>query len=466
MLGYRELAHQLADYATELGFTHIELLPVAEHPYSGSWGYQVTGHFAPTARFGDPDDFRYMVDHLHQRGLGVIVDWVPAHFPKDEWALARFDGTALYEHADPRQGEHPDWGTLVFNFGRNEVRNFLLASALFWLEELHIDGLRVDAVASMLYLDYSRAEGEWVPNAYGGNENLEAIEFLKETAITVYGRNPGTLLIAEESTAWPGVSRPVHLGGLGFGFKWNMGWMHDTLSYFSRDPVHRRFHHNELTFGLLYAWSENYMLPLSHDEVVHGKRSLLDKMPGDRWQKFANLRALFGYMWAHPGKQLLFMGGEFGQWREWHDAMGLDWHLVDEADHRGVQRLVTDLNHTYRGTPALWHRDHEPDGFQWIDASNADANLLSFVRYADDGSPLACIVNLSPVPRGDQRFGLPRQGRWRELLNTDAEVYGGSNVGNMGTIVAEQHPWHGMTASAQIYLPPLATLWLVPVPDA
>jgi 1,4-alpha-glucan branching enzyme len=368
----------------------------------------------------------------------------------------------LYEHSDPRQGEHPDWGTLVFNFGRNEVRNFLIASALFWLEELHIDGLRVDAVASMLYLDYSRSEGEWVPNAYGGNENLEAIEFLKQTAITLYGRNPGALLIAEESTAWPGVSRPVHLGGLGFGFKWNMGWMHDTLSYFSRDPIHRRFHHHELTFGLLYAWSENYVLPLSHDEVVHGKRSLLDKMPGDRWQKFANLRALFGYMWAHPGKQVLFMGGEFGQWREWSDATGLDWYLLDEPDHRGLQQLVRDLNLTYRQTPALWHRDHQPEGFQWIDANNADANLLSFVRYADDGTPLACIVNLSPVPRGDQRFGLPRAGRWRELLNTDAEAYGGGNLGNMGTIIAEQHPWHGMTASAQIYVPGLATLWLVP----
>jgi 1,4-alpha-glucan branching enzyme len=461
-LGYRELAHQLADHADELGFTHIELLPVAEHPYSGSWGYQVTGHFAPTSRFGDPDDFRYMVDHLHQRGIGVIIDWVPAHFPKDEWALARFDGTALYEHADPRQGEHPDWGTLVFNFGRNEVRNFLLASALFWLEELHVDGLRVDAVASMLYLDYSRTEGEWVPNAYGGNENLEAIEFLKETARTVYGRNPGALLIAEESTAWPGVSRPVHLGGLGFGFKWNMGWMHDTLSYFSRDPIHRRFHHNELTFGLLYAWSENYMLPLSHDEVVHGKRSLLDKMPGDRWQKFANLRALYGYMWAHPGKQLLFMGGEFGQWREWDDSTELDWGLLSEHDHRGLQQLVGDLNHIYRDAPALWHRDHEPEGFQWIDASNADANMLSFVRFADDGTPLVCIVNLSPVPRDDQRFGLPRAGRWRELLNTDADVYGGGNLGNMGAIVAEHHPWHGMTASAMVFLPPLATLWLVP----
>ncbi|HEX6254631.1 MAG TPA: 1,4-alpha-glucan branching protein GlgB [Euzebyales bacterium] len=464
-LTYRELAHQLADYADEMGFTHIELLPVAEHPFTGSWGYQVTGQFAPTARFGTPDDFRYLVDHLHRRGVGVIVDWVPAHFPKDEWALARFDGTALYEHADPRQGEHPDWGTLVYNFGRNEVRNFLLASALFWLEELHVDGLRVDAVASMLYLDYSREEGEWVPNAYGGNENLEAIEFLKQTATTVYGRNPGALLIAEESTAWPGVSRPVHLGGLGFGFKWNMGWMHDTLSYFARDPIHRRFHHNELTFGLLYAWSENYMLPLSHDEVVHGKRSLLDKMPGDRWQKFANLRALYGYMWAHPGKQLLFMGGEFGQWREWSEDSALDWGLLDQADHRGLRHLVGDLNHAYRSLPSLWEQDHDPNGFRWIDANNADANTLSFVRYALDGTPLVCIVNLSPVPRDDQRFGMPRSGRWRERLNTDAGTYGGSNLGNMGLITATDEPWHGMTSSAMVFVPPLAALWLTPDPD-
>ncbi|MBW3606051.1 MAG: 1,4-alpha-glucan branching protein GlgB [Actinobacteria bacterium] len=461
-LTYRELASQLADYADDMGFTHIELLPVAEHPYAGSWGYQVTGQFAPTARFGSPDDFRYLVDHLHQRGLGVIVDWVPAHFPRDEWALARFDGTALYEHADPRQGEHPDWGTLIYNFGRNEVRNYLVASALFWLEELHVDGLRVDAVASMLYLDYSREEGEWVPNAYGGNENLEAIEFLKETATAVYGRNPGALLIAEESTAWPGVSRPVHLGGLGFGFKWNMGWMHDTLSYFSRDPIHRRFHHNELTFGLLYAWSENYVLPLSHDEVVHGKRSLLDKMPGDRWQKFANLRALFGYMWAHPGKQLLFMGGEFGQWREWSEARQLDWDLLSESDHAGLRQLVADLNGVYREQPALWERDHDPQGFRWIDANNADANLLSFVRYAADDSPMVCVVNLSPIPCDDQRFGMPQAGRWRELMNTDADAYGGGNLGNMGAITAEAAPWHGMTASASIFVPPLATLWLIP----
>ncbi|CAN5906788.1 hypothetical protein BH23ACT10_BH23ACT10_29030 [soil metagenome] len=461
-LTYRELASELADHVDDLGFTHVEMLPVAEHPYAGSWGYQVTGQFAPTARFGGPDDFRYLVDHLHQRGIGVIVDWVPAHFPKDEWALAQFDGTALYEHADPRKGEHPDWGTLIYNFGRNEVRNYLLASALFWLEELHIDGLRVDAVASMLYLDYSREEGEWVPNAYGGNENLEAIEFLKDTATVVHARNPGVLLIAEESTAWPGVSRPVHLGGLGFGFKWNLGWMHDTLSYFGRDPIHRRFHHNELTFGLLYAWSENYMLPLSHDEVVHGKHSMIDKMPGDRWQKFANLRALYGYMWAHPGKQLLFMGGEFGQWREWSEERQLDWDLLSEPDHAGLRQLVGDLNRTYRGLPPLWERDHDPQGFRWIDANNADANMLSFVRYAADDTPMVCVVNLSPLSRDDQRFGMPQAGRWRELLNTDAGTYGGGNLGNMGVITAESTAWHGMTASATIFVPPLATLWLVP----
>ena len=462
-LTYRELAHQLADYADELGFTHVELLPGRRASVRRLVG--LPGDRASSRRrrvSAPPTTSATWSTTLHQRGVGVIVDWVPAHFPKDEWALARFDGTALYEHEDPRQGEHPDWGTLVYNFGRNEVRNFLLASALFWLEELHVDGLRVDAVASMLYLDYSREEGEWVPNEYGGNENLEAIEFLKQTATTVYGRNPGALLIAEESTAWPGVSRPVHLGGLGFGFKWNMGWMHDTLSYVARDPIHRRFHHGELTFGLLYAWSENYLLPLSHDEVVHGKRSLLDKMPGDRWRKFANLRALYGYMWAHPGKQLLFMGGEFGQWREWSEQRQLDWHLLDEDDHRGLRHLVGDLNHAYRALPPLWQRDHDPQGFRWIDANNADANLLSFVRYGSDGQPLVCIVNFAPVPRDDQRFGMPRAGRWRERLNTDAGTYGGTNAGNMGLITATDEAWHGMTASAQVHVPPLATLWLVP----
>ncbi len=461
-LTYRELADTLGDYLEEMGFTHVEFMPVAEHPFSGSWGYQVTGHFAPTSRFGDPDDFRFLVDHLHQRGIGVIVDWVPAHFPKDEFALAKFDGTALYEHADPRQGEHPDWGTLVFNFGRNEVRNFLLASALFWIEELHIDGLRVDAVASMLYLDYSRKEGEWVPNAYGGNENLESIDFLKEVSRVVYGRNPGVMTIAEESTAWPGVSRPVHLGGLGFGFKWNMGWMHDTLSYFSQDPIYRRYSHHELTFGLLYAWSENYILPLSHDEVVHGKRSLLDKMPGDRWQKFANLRALYAWMWAHPGKQLLFMGSEFGQWREWTEVRQLDWYLLEEADHAGLRHLVGDLNAGYRELPSLWQRDHDPAGFTWIDANNADENVFIFGRFDDDGTPLVCAANLSPVPRHSHRIGFPQAGRWRERLNTDAEVYGGSNVGSYGEVNADGQPWHDQPASAEVVLPPLATVWYVP----
>jgi 1,4-alpha-glucan branching enzyme len=461
-MSYRELAAALAGHVTELGFTHVELLPPAEHPYGGSWGYQVTGHFAPTSRFGDPDDFRFLVDYLHQRGIGVIVDWVPAHFPKDEFALARFDGTALYEHSDPRQGEHPDWGTLVFNFGRNEVRNFLLASALYWVEEMHVDGLRVDAVASMLYLDYSRSEGQWIANEYGGNENIEAIEFLKSLNATVYGRNPGVMTIAEESTAWPGVSRPAHLGGLGFGFKWNMGWMHDTLSYFARDPIHRRHHHHELTFGLLYAWSENYVLPLSHDEVVHGKRSLLDKMPGDRWQKFANLRALYGYMWAHPGKPLLFMGAEFGQWREWSEGRELDWYLLEDHDHAGLMRLVGDLNHTYRALPALWSRDTDPEGFEWIDADNADENVIAFARWSQDEAPLVCVANLSPIPRTGYRVGLPSAGRWRELLNTDAGIYGGSNVGNLGQVEAEDAPFHNRPASAVLSLPPLGTIWLVP----
>jgi 1,4-alpha-glucan branching enzyme len=458
---YRELADRLVDYVSKMGFTHVEFLPVAEHPYGGSWGYQVTGYFAPSARYGEPDDFRYLVDRFHQAGIGVIVDWVPAHFPKDEWALARFDGTALYEHIDPRKGEHPDWGTLVYNFGRNEVRNFLLANALFWIEEMHIDGLRVDAVASMLYLDYSRQPGEWLPNQYGGRENLEAVDFLKEFNAVVYGRNPDVMTIAEESTAWPGVSRPAYLGGLGFGFKWNMGWMHDTLDYFAKDPIHRRFHHNNLTFGLMYAWSENYMLPLSHDEVVHGKRSLLDKMAGDRWQKFANLRSLYAWMWAHPGKQLLFMGGEFGQWREWAEMRELDWHLLAEADHAGLQHLVADLNATYRQTPALFQRDGDPAGFEWVDANNADENLLSFVRYAADGPPLVCVANLAPIPRHGVRIGMPAAGTYDEVLNTDASVYGGGDVGNFGQVVADDHSVHGMAASAVMNLPPLGVVWLV-----
>jgi 1,4-alpha-glucan branching enzyme len=462
-LTYLEAAEELAEYATDMGFTHVELLPVMEHPYAPSWGYQVTGFFAPTARFGAPDDFRAFVDRLHQRGIGVILDWVPAHFPKDDWALARFDGTALYEHADPRRGEHPDWGTLVFNFGRNEVRNFLLASALEWLREYHADGLRVDAVASMLYLDYSRKAGEWVPNIHGGNEDLEAVSFLKQLNEVVYGREPGIMMIAEESTAWPGVSRPVYLGGLGFGLKWNMGWMHDTLSYFEHDPIYRRFHHHQLTFSMVYAFSENFVLPLSHDEVVHGKGSLLAKMPGDGWQKRANLRALYAYMWAHPGKKLLFMGGEFAQEREWQSDGSLDWHLLERPEHSGVQSLVRDLNAHYRAEPALWEADFDPAGFRWLEPNDAAANVLAFMRLSRDGArQLVCVLNLSPVPRPGYRVGLPRGGRWRELVNTDSEFYGGSGVGNMGGVTAEDKPWHDQPHSAEVTLPPLGAVWLVP----
>jgi 1,4-alpha-glucan branching enzyme len=462
-LSYLELADELADYATRLGFTHVELLPVMEHPFAGSWGYQVTGFFAPTSRFGGPDDFRAFVDRLHAAGVGVLLDWVPAHFPRDDWALARFDGTALYEHEDPRRGAHPDWGTLVFNYGRHEVRNFLLASGLHWLREYHADGLRVDAVASMLYLDYSRREGEWVPNIYGGREDLDAIAFLKELNEVVYGREPGVFTAAEESTAWPGVSRPTYLGGLGFGFKWNMGWMHDTLSYFARSPIHRRFHHHELTFSLIYAFSENFVLPLSHDEVVHGKGSLLRKMPGDRWQQLANLRTLYGYMWAHPGKKLLFMGGELAEEREWDHDGSLDWHLLESRDHAGMQSLIGDLNRLYRAEPALWEVDFEPAGFQWIEPNDADGNTLAFSRHSRDGERIVvCVCNLSPVVREAYRLGLPQAGRWIEALNTDSTYYGGSDVGNLGGVVAEETPWHGRDWSAEIVLPPLATLWLVP----
>jgi 1,4-alpha-glucan branching enzyme len=466
-IGYRELAPMLADYLTEMGFTHVELLPVAEHPFGGSWGYQVSNYFAPTARFGSPDDFKVLVDTLHQAGIGVIVDWVPAHFPKDEWALARFDGTALYEHADPRKGEHPDWGTLVFNYGRNEVRNFLISNALYWMKEFHIDGLRVDAVASMLYLDYSREEGQWVPNQYGGRENLDAIEFMQELNSVVHQENPGALMIAEESTAWGGVSRPVHLGGLGFGFKWNMGWMHDTLSYWSKDPIYRRFHHNQVTFSMVYAWSENFTLPLSHDEVVHGKGSLVGKMPGDKWQRFANLRALYAYMWSHPGKMLLFMGGELGQEREWNHDLSLDWHVLDDPLHWGVQRFVADLNKTYKGLPALYEADHEPEGFSWIDANDADQNVFSFFRTDASGERhVACVLNMSPVPRYRYRIGLPVGEAWQEVLNSDADVYGGGGVGNMGTVWAQEDPWHGLDYSALITLPPLGAVWLAsPTPD-
>ena len=462
-LTYLELADQLPGYVADLGFTHVEFLPVAEHPFGGSWGYQVSSYFAPSSRFGSPDDFRVLVDALHAVGIGVLVDWVPAHFPRDDWALARFDGTALYEHEDPRKGTQPDWGTLVFNFGRNEVRNFLISNALFWCDEFHIDGLRVDAVASMLYLDYSRKEGEWEPNQFGGRENLEAVSFLKEMNEVVYSTHPGVMTVAEESTAWPAVSRPTYVGGLGFGFKWNMGWMHDTLDYFSRESVYRRFHHNELTFGLLYAFSENFMLPLSHDEVVHGKGSLLNKMPGDRWQKAANLRSLFGWMWAHPGKQLLFMGDEIAQSAEWSHDRSIDWHLLEFPEHRGVQQLVRSLNAEYRETPALWHRDFTPDGFRWIDASDVDSNVLSFLRIADEPAPpLACIANLSPVSRQAYRVGLPRGGEWREVLNTDAAEFGGSGAGNGGAVWAGDAPWHGLDHSAEVMLPPLSVLWLVP----
>jgi 1,4-alpha-glucan branching enzyme len=460
-LSYRDLAPLLADYCVEMGFTHVELLPVAEHPFGGSWGYQVSNYFAPTARYGSPDDFRFFVDTLHQAGIGVIVDWVPAHFPKDEWALARFDGTSLYEHLDPQKGEHPDWGTLVFNYGRNEVRNFLISNALYWIEELHIDGLRVDAVASMLYLDYSRDEGQWAPNQFGGRENLEAIGFLKELNTVVHGEHPGVLMIAEESTAWPSVSRPVHLGGLGFGYKWNMGWMHDTLSFFSKEPVYRRYHHNQLTFSLMYAFSENFVLPLSHDEVVHGKGSLLGKMAGDRWQRLANLRSLLSFMWAHPGKQLLFMGAEIAQEREWDHDTSLDWHLLDDPDHKGVQRLVADLNRVYKAVPALWERDFTPDGFRWIDANDADNNVISFFRSdATGGKHLVCVANLSPVPKTGWRLGLPAPGEYEEILNSDADAYGGANTGNMGAVVAEKVPWHGLDHSALMTLPPLGVVWL------
>jgi 1,4-alpha-glucan branching enzyme len=463
VLSYRDLAGQLADYCSEMGFTHVELMPVAEHPFGGSWGYQVTSYYAPTSRHGSPDDLRALVDALHQRGVGVVVDWVPAHFPKDVWALARFDGTALYEHADPRLGEHPDWGTLVFNFGRNEVRNFLVSNARYWIEEFHVDGLRVDAVASMLYLDYSRKAGEWVPNRYGGRENLEAVAMLREATSMIERDFPGVLSVAEESTAWPGVSRPVGMGGLGFSRKWNMGWMHDTLDYFSHDPVYRRFHHHQLTFGMVYAWSERFVLPISHDEVVHGKGSLIGKMPGDEWRKFANLRSLLAWMWAHPGNQLLFMGSEFAQQREWSHDNSLDWHLLENPRHAGVQALVRDLNVLYRETPALWQRDFTPDGFQWLDAGNADQNVIAFLRFDAEGRcGLACVANFAPVVRHGFRVGLPGEGPWTEVLNTDAELYGGSNQGNLGGVTAEPSPWHGQHFSAEMTLPPLGVVWFAP----
>jgi 1,4-alpha-glucan branching enzyme len=462
-LTYLELADELSAYVSDLGFTHVELMPIMEHPFGGSWGYQVTGYFAPTSRFGTPDEFRMFVDRLHQNGVGVLLDWVPAHFPRDDWALALFDGTHLYEHADPRRGAHPDWGTLIFNLSRDEVRNFLLANGLYWLKEHHADGLRVDAVASMLYLDYSRENGEWLPNEYGGRENLEAVEFLKRMNEIAYAREPGITTAAEESTAWPGVSQPTYLGGLGFGFKWNMGWMHDTLAYFQKDPVYRRFHHHTLTFSMMYAFSENFILPLSHDEVVHGKRSLLDKMPGDRWQKFANLRALYAYMWAHPGKKLLFMGGELAEWEEWNYDGSLHWNLLEYPEHQGVQSLVRDLNHAYRAHPALYEVDFESSGFHWLEPNDAANNVLAFARLDAKGErPVVCVLNLSPVPRYDYRVGMPASGRWQELVNTDSSYYGGSGVGNLGGVDAETMPWHDQPFSALLTLPPLGAVWFVP----
>jgi len=461
-LGYRDLADQLVGYVRDMGFTHVEFLPVAEHPYGGSWGYQVTSYYAPSARFGHPDDFRFLVDRLHQAGIGVLVDWVPAHFPKDEWALARFDGDPLYEVGDPRRGEHPEWGTLIFDVGRHEVRNFLVANALYWLEEFHVDGLRVDAVASMLYLDYSRKAGEWTPNRYGGRENLEAVSFLQEVNATAYRRVPGIVTIAEESTAWPGVTRPTHLGGLGFGLKWNMGWMHDSLAYVSKEPVHRQYHHHQMTFSLMYAYSESFVLPISHDEVVHGKGSLLRKMPGDRWQQLATVRAYLAFMWSHPGKQLLFMGCELGQEAEWAESRSLDWWLEDTPWHAGLQQLVRDLNRTYRDHSALWALDGDPAGFEWIDANDSQHNTFSFVRRDGTGGELVCVANFAGVPHEGYRIGLPRAGRWLEVLNTDAETYGGSGVGNMGAIAAEEVPWHGMPASVALRVPPLGAVWLTP----
>ena len=460
--GYREIAAPLVDYVRGMGFTHVEFLPIAEHAFYPSWGYQVTGFYAPTSRYGTPEDFRFLVNALHEAGIGVIVDWVPAHFPRDDWALASFDGTALYEHEDPRKGAHQDWGTLIFNFGRHEVSNFLTANALFWCDQFHVDGLRVDAVASMLYLDYSRKEGEWIPNQYGGRENLEAIEFLRKFNHITHVEHPGVITIAEESTAWPQVTRPPYLGGLGFSFKWNMGWMHDTLNYFRHDPVHRKYHQNDLTFAMLYHHHENFILPLSHDEVVHGKGSLLARMPGDDWQRFANLRMLLGYQWLFPGKKLLFMGGEIGQSGEWNANGQLDWWLCDAGPyHAGVHRFVQDLNRLYTAEPGLWKADYDHVGFYWIDCSDNDNSVLSFVRQdTNPGSEIVVVLNLTPVPRSRYRQGLPRAGKWREVLNSDAAVYGGGNIGNLGGVTANDQPWHNQSCSAELTLPPLGIVAL------
>ncbi len=456
-LSYREIAPLLADYVREMGYTHVEFLPVMEHPFYGSWGYQTTGYFAPTSRYGSPQDFMYLIDYLHRQGIGVILDWVPSHFPTDPHGLAYFDGTYLFEHADWRKGWHPDWKSAVFNYGRHEVRSFLLSSAFFWLDRYHVDGLRVDAVASMLYLDYSRKEGEWIPNEFGGRENLEAIRFLRQMNEQIYAAFPDVITVAEESTAWPMVSRPTYLGGLGFMYKWDMGWMHDTLQYFSHDPIYRKYHQNELTFRMLYAFHENFILPLSHDEVVHGKGSLIGKMPGDEWQKFANLRLLYGYMYTQPGKKLLFMGGEFGQWREWDHETSIDWHLLDAPLHRGLQRWVRDLNTTYRGVPALHERDCEPDGFEWIDCSDTENSVLCYLRRGHDPDEAVLVVcNFTPVPRHNYRVGVPWGGYWQEILNSDATLYGGSGVGNLGGVRATPVRWHGRDYSVNLTLPPLA----------
>ena len=460
-LTYREIAPKLAEYARNMGFTHVELMPIMEHPFYGSWGYQTTGYFAPTSRYGTPQDFMYLVDTLHQHGVGVILDWVPSHFPSDAHGLAYFDGTHLYEHADSRQGFHPDWKTVIYNYGRNEVRTFLISNAVFWLKEYHIDGLRVDAVASMLYLDYSRKHGEWIPNRYGGRENLEAIEFLRELNQEVYRIAPDIQTYAEESTAWPMVSKPVYLGGLGFGLKWDMGWMHDTLDYFAHDPIYRKFHHNSLTFRMLYGFTENFVLPLSHDEVVYGKGSLLKKMPGDDWQKFANLRALFGYMFAQAGKKLLFMGGEFGQWREWSHENSLDWALLGQPSHSGLQNWVRALNHMYRDEPAMHELDNDPGGFEWVDCNDSQGSAISLLRKSseeDDSILVAC--NFTPVPREGYSIGVPNDGFWRELLNSDAKEYGGSGMGNLGGVEAEAVPLHGRPFSVKLTLPPLAVVFL------
>ena len=461
-LTYRELAHAVADYVNEMGFTHVELLPVMEHPFYGSWGYQVTGYFAPSSRYGTPQDFMYFVDYLHRRGIGVILDWVPSHFPADEHGLAYFDGTHLYEHADPRQGFHPEWNSSIFNYGRAEVRNFLASNALFWLDMYHIDGLRVDAVASMLYLDYGRKAGEWIPNRFGGHENLDAVEFLKQLNLAVYRDHPDVQTIAEESTAWPMVSRPTYLGGLGFGYKWNMGWMHDTLDYMKLDPIHRKYHQNQLTFSIWYAFTENFMLPLSHDEAVHGKGSLIGKMSGDEWQQFASLRLMFGYMWTHPGKKLLFMGGEFGQKREWAHDESLEWHVLQYPLHAGVKQWVRDINQVYRDSPALYALDFSNEGFQWVDCNDAQASTLAYLRKGRNGEQVLVVCNFTPMPRDNYIVGAPRAGRWRERLNSDAKEYGGSGIGNFGSIETSPLPAHGQFHSLSLRLPPLAVLILTP----